>query len=163
MRPRRTHRPRLAIRLGDDMHAVHARVLERLYGARRPADHRALHASGAPEPEVQSPVVLARESHTAVHGLELAPRAALEGYLRADRAAVRACAYELEGDPVMARYHAVLVDPSRLLLVRDHDVEHPTVEQVDQHHGAAVVLVGHPDLGGDVAPARQAAVHEHPR
>src|SRR3989449_7015443 len=48
-------------------------------------------------------------------------------------------------------------------LVRHHHVEHAAVEEVDQHDGAAVVLVGHADLSGDIAPTRQAAVHEQDR
>src|SRR5437016_13754419 len=89
------------------MQAVYGRVLDGLHSSGRPANDGPVHPPGGPEPEVQPPVVLACESDTAVYDLELTPRAALEGYLRADRAAVRARAHELEGDPVVARHDEI--------------------------------------------------------
>src|SRR5947207_3118176 len=100
------------------MQAVYGGVLDGLHSSGRPANDRPVHAPGGPEPEVQPPVVLACESDTAVYDLELTPRAALECYLRADRAAVRARAHQLEGDPVVVRHDGVPVDQYRLVLVR---------------------------------------------
>src|SRR6266513_1620071 len=154
---------RLASKLGDGMHAVRGRVLDGLHRARGPMNDCAVHLRGPPQPEVEPTVVLARESGASVHDLELAGPARDEEHLRPDGAAVRAGARELERDAVIAGRHRVLVDQRRLPLVRHHHVEHAAVEQVDQRDGAAVVLVGHADLGGDVAPSCQAVVYEHTR
>src|SRR5438309_11184450 len=124
------------------MQAVHGRVLDGLHRSGRPANDGPVHAPGGPEPEVQPPVVLACESHTALHDLELTPRAALEGYLRPDRAALRARAHALERDPVVARRDGGPVDPYRLVLVRAHAVEHTVVGKVDERDRASVVFVG---------------------
>src|SRR5207245_5153371 len=69
----------LATRLGDDMQAVHGGVLDGLHSSGRPANDGPVHPPGGPEPEVQTPVVLACESDTAVYEVELTPRAALLG------------------------------------------------------------------------------------
>src|SRR6266480_4879678 len=93
---------RLASRLGDGMHAVRGRVLEGLHRARGPVNDCAVDLRGAPQPEVEPAVVLARESGASVHDLELARSARDQEHLGSDGAAVRAGARELEPDPVIA-------------------------------------------------------------
>src|SRR2546430_13502888 len=62
---------RLASRLGDGMHAVRGRVLEGLHRARGPVNDCAVDLRGAPQPEVEPAVVLARESRASVPALQL--------------------------------------------------------------------------------------------
>src|SRR2546421_8749519 len=87
---------RLASRLGDGMHAVRGRVLEGLHRARGPVNDCAVDLRGAPQPEVEPAVVLARESGASVHDLELPrplpspPSPRDQEHLRSDGTAVRA-------------------------------------------------------------------------
>src|SRR6476619_2556188 len=97
-------------RLGDGNEAVDSRAIDDLHFPRRPGDHRAIDPLVATEPEVQSPIVLAREAGAAVDDAPLTQIARLDLDLGADGAAVAARRHELERDPVIRAVGIVAIE-----------------------------------------------------
>ena len=64
-------------------------------------NHDAIHPFAVAEPEVQSAIVLARESHSAVDDPALSEISRLHDHLGADCAAIAPCADEVKRDPVI--------------------------------------------------------------
>src|SRR5213075_3366924 len=102
-----------------------------------------------PKTEMQPPIVLTAEAAAAVHHLALAPRADFRRHLRADRAAIAPRPHELELEPAAGPHPLtpspfgrggthVLVQQRSALLIRDHDVEQPAIEEIGHRDRASV-------------------------
>jgi hypothetical protein len=148
-----------APRLGDGDDAVYRRAPQYLRrAARRPVDDDAVHPLPSPEPEVQPPVVLARESRPAVDDPPLCEISRLEHHLGADRAAIAARADEPEGDPVVGAVGIAAIQHRWLILVRDDHVDGAAIGEVGERHRAAVVQVRHADRLRHIHPPRDPAI-----
>src|SRR5262245_19071690 len=91
--------PKRSLRLRDDVQLIGLQSLDDLFLAGGPANQDAAGAV-APEPEMQTPVVLAAEPAAAIHHLPLAHIAELARHLGADRAAITPGAHELQLNPM---------------------------------------------------------------
>src|SRR5687768_14465923 len=119
--------------LGDCNDAVYRRAPQYLRRpSRRPVDEDAVHPLPSAKPEVQPPVVLARESRSAIDDPPLGEISRLEHHLGADRAAIAARADEPEGDPVVGAVRIRAIQQRWLALVRDDYVHRTTIRQVGE-------------------------------
>src|SRR5215213_6539277 len=89
------------LRLGYYDESIYRRPRQYLSGSGRPLDDGAIHPFAGAEAEVQSPVVLAGESGSAVNHPALFKMPRLDGHFGANRAAIAPCTDEPKGNPVI--------------------------------------------------------------
>src|SRR5690242_13603487 len=100
----------LTLRLRDGAHLVDRRILQMLNSTRRPIDRDALDPVATPEAEVQPPIVLTRESRSAIDHTALGEIARFDDHLGTDGAVVAPGANELEADPVIRTVRRVSIE-----------------------------------------------------
>src|SRR5215467_4459855 len=59
-------------------------------------------------------------------------------HLSTDRTAITCRALELETDPLVLGRHVVFINEQRSSLIRDHNIEHATIPQINERHRAPV-------------------------
>src|ERR1043165_5601819 len=92
------------------------------------------------EAEMQPSLVLRTKTAAARNLLHLLPSVPEQTHLRTDRAAITRRAFELETDPLVLRRHVLLVNEQRPSLIRDYDVEHAAIPQIDEGHRTSVKI-----------------------
>src|SRR5215210_5210302 len=121
---------RSTLGLDDGDKAIHGRTLKYLSFARRPADDNAVYPLALTKTEVQAPVVLTRESRSAVDDAALGQISGFDQHLGTDRAAIAARPDEIETNPVIAAVRITAIDQRRLILIRDDYVERAAIGKV---------------------------------
>src|SRR6267154_2731729 len=148
--------------LGDRVQTINGGTQQYLLRSGRPVYDDAVHPFMSPKPKMQPPVVLTRETRSAVDDPPLSEISCLEHYLRADCAAIASRADELERDPVVGAVGIVVIKNSGLILVCDDHIHRAAIREVGERHRAAVVRVGYTDLLCNIHPSGDAAIDVHP-
>src|SRR6266404_6916162 len=147
--------------LGDDVQTIDSRTQEYLLRSGRPVDDDAVDPFMSPKAKVQPPVVLARESRTAVDNPPLPEISRLEHYLGADCAAIAARADELECDPVVGAVGIVAIQNGRLVLVCDNHIHRAAIQEVGERNRTTVIRIRYTDALRHINPPGDAAIDVH--
>lgn len=99
---------------------------------------------------MQAAIVLCGKARASGNFLRLHLSIPVQRDLRANRAAIAGCSFQLKFDPFIRRIDSIFVKQQRTFLIGDNHVQHSTIPQVGQSYGTAVVGVGDTDSLRDI-------------